>query len=579
MFTTEVIRNYLLSTVREMHQTTVRTAYSTCFSEGEDFTCGLFDAQGRMVVQAYGLPAHSGALVDAMDTIRRAYPTMRRGDVILHNDPYNGGSHQADVGVCRPMFVGPRMLGFTINRGHWVDIGGMAPGGWCGTARHVIQEALIIPPVKLYEAGVLRREIKDLVLRNVRMPKQVWGDLQAQLASNIIAERRVATLIEKYGMKAVQAAMEEAIGYSRRRFAKALSECRDGEYSGYEVQEDDGHGGGPYRINVTVRKQGSRVVVDFAGTDRQVRGPINCSFTETKAAAYTAVMAVVDPFVPMNSGVLELIDVLAPEGSLVRPVYPAPVFCSTADPCDKVCEAVLRALAEMAPGRVPAGTYCTGNNITGSGEVPGSEDEFLWYIFESGGCGARSEKDGNSVEWHLMANCKNESMEIWETRYPVQFVEYGMVVDSGGPGKHRGGLGAIRRIKLLEETFITGCADRHEVPPWGLEGGKPGMVNRFTVIRQAAENDLKTLYGIPSASKFTSLPLQREDILSVRQGGGGGYGNPLEREVERVRRDVLNGYVSRARAETEYGVIIDSLGRVDMPATDAHRRTRRVGSQ
>ncbi len=574
-FTIEVIRNYLLSTVREMHQTTVRTAYSTCFSEGEDFTCALFDSTGRMVVQAYGLPVHSGALVDAMTTIRQAYGRFRPGDVILHNDPYNGGSHQADVVVCRPMFVGDSLLGFTINRGHWVDIGGMAPGGWCGTARHVIQEALIIPPAKLYDGGVLQREIKDLILRNVRMPKQVWGDIQAQVASNIIADRRVAALVEKYGLRHVQMAMEEAINYSRRRFGRALSTLPDGTYHGFEIQESDGHGGGPYRINVSVMKKGSRVRVDFAGTDPQVRGPINCSFTETKAASYTAIAAVVDPFVPMNSGVLELIDVVAPRATLVCPVYPAPVFCSTADPCDKVCEAVLRALAEMAPERVAAGTYCTGNNVTGSGDDPRTNEEFLWYVFESGGCGARATKDGNNVEWHLMANCKNESMEVWETRYPVEFVEYTMLTDSGGPGKFRGGLGAVRRLKLLADTFVTGCADRHEVPPWGLHDGRPGLPNRFRLTRDGVERSLQEVFALPSPSKFTNLLLARGDILSITQGGGGGYGNPLERDPERVRWDIFNEYVSAEKAEAEYGIRLDAAGRVDVAATDALRRQRR----
>jgi N-methylhydantoinase B/oxoprolinase/acetone carboxylase alpha subunit len=574
-FTIEVIRNYLLSTVREMHQTTVRTAYSTCFSEGEDFTCALFDEGGRMVVQAYGLPAHSGALVDAMQTIRNAYDSFAPGDVVLHNDPYHGGSHQADVVVCRPVFVGRTMLGFAINRGHWIDIGGMAPGGWCGTARHVIQEALIIPPVKLYDAGTLRPEIQALILRNVRMPRQVWGDVQAQIASNIVAERRVRTLVDKYGLESVRRGCQEAIDYSRRRFSAALAKLPDGEFHGFEIQESDGHGGGPYRIEVTVRKKGTRVIVDFAGTAPQVRGPINCSFTETKAASYTAVMAVVDPFVPMNSGVIELIDVNAPEACLVRPVYPAPVFCSTADPCDKVCEAVLKALASMAPDRVTAGTYCTGNNVTGSGEHPGSQEEFLWYIFESGGCGARSNKDGNNVEWHLMANCKNESMEIWEARYPVTFEGYQMVTDSGGPGRFRGGLGAVRRLRLEADTFVTGCADRHEVAPWGLGGGHTGMPNRFTVTRNGVERSLSALFGVLSPSKFTNVPLKRGDVFSTWQGGGGGYGDPLDRDDERVRVDVLDGYVSREAAERDYGVVLDQRGNVDAEATATVRRSRR----
>jgi N-methylhydantoinase B/oxoprolinase/acetone carboxylase alpha subunit len=557
-FTAEIIRSYLLSTVREMYQTTIRTAYSTCFSEGEDFTCGLFDARGRLIAQDYGLPVHSGGLADAMQTIREAYAgEFREADVILHNDPYHGGSHQPDVTVARPIFVRGRPFGFAVNRGHWTDIGGMAPGGWSGTVRHVVQEALTIPPAKLYRAGALNREVKDFILKNVRMGKQCWGDIQAQIASNIVAERRIRSLVLKYGLGVVEEGMEEALEYSRRRFMRGLKQLPDGEYHGWEIQEDDGHGGGPYRINVTVTKAGHQAIVDFAGTDRQVRGPVNGSFSVTKAAAYSAMIAVVDPFIPLNSGVLDLIEVRAPEGSMVRPVYPAPVFCSTADPADKVSEAMLRALAEMAPDRVRAGSYCTANNATASGEDPETGEDFLWYVFESGGVGARPNKDGLNAEWHLMSNCKNESMEIWESRYPVQFERYALVMDSGGAGKYRGGLGVTRHIKVLLPTYVTACADRHQVPPWGLADGKSGRPNRFSVVRDGQEYDFPTLFGTRSPAKFSLAPLRPGDIFCVTQGGGGGYGDPSERDPAKVADDVLHRYVSLEKAREEYCVWFD----------------------
>ena len=302
-FTAEIMRSYLISTVQEMVETTVRAAYSTCFSEGLDFTCALFDAKARMIAQADGIPVHSGALFDPIEVLVDTYDSFEEGDVIVFNDPYNGGSHQADVVVARPMFLDERMLGFAVNRGHWVDIGGMCPGGWSGTVRHVIQEALIIPPVKLYKGGVLNREIKDFILKNVRLPKQCWGDLHAQIASNIVAERRIHELIRKYGLEMVLEGMEEALAYSRRRIARALEQLPDGVWEGTEHQEDDGHGGGPYKIHVTVKKQGQRVSMDFAGSDPQVRGPVNCTFTETKAACYTALLNVVDPLCTLELGI------------------------------------------------------------------------------------------------------------------------------------------------------------------------------------------------------------------------------------------------------------------------------------
>jgi N-methylhydantoinase B/oxoprolinase/acetone carboxylase alpha subunit len=575
-FTAEIIRNYLLSTVREMYQTTIRTAYSTCFSEGEDFTCALFDVEGRMIAQAYGIPGHSGALSDPVRTILSRYDEFNEGDVFLFNDPFDGGSHQADVVVCRPTFFDGRLLGFAVNQGHWVDVGGMAPGGWSGTATHVVQEALIIPPVRLYFRGKLNSDVREFILRNVRLPKQCWGDLEAQIASNVVAEQRLRALAETYGEASLLKGMELALDYSKRRFLQKLTELPDGEYQGEEVLEDDGHGGGPYHIRVTMLKSPEGVTVDYAGTDSQVRGPINLSFTFTKAAAYSSVIAVVDPDVPLNTGVMELIDVRAPTGSLLNPEYPAPVFCC-ADPINKASEAVLKAASQMAPDRVSAGTYCTGNNVTGSGHDPETREEFLWYIFESGGCGARKAKDGNSVEWHLIANCKNESMEIWETRYPVLFEGYGMVTDSAGPGRFRGGLGAKRSLRFLADTDVTGCADRHQVPPWGLFGGRPGLPNRFSVTRNGEEHRLQDLFALKSPSKFYAVPLQTGDIFHVMQGGGGGYGDPLDRDVELVAADVRDGYVSIGAAQEAYGVMIDpASGEVDVKASGALRHTLRV---
>lgn len=569
-FTAEIIRSYLLSIMDEMVATTTRTAYSTCFSEGEDFTCGLFDAQGRMIAQAYGVPIHAGALVDSVKTVLEAYESWEDGDVAIFNDPYEGGCHQADVVVLRPMFVDGQMLGLAANRGHWTDVGGMSPGGWSGTVTHVIQEALMIPPAKLYRGGILNREIKDFVLKNVRLPKQCWGDLQAQLASNVVAERRMRDLAEKYGIDHVKQGMEQALEYSRRRFVQMLERFPDGDFEGKEVIEDDGHGGGPYFINVQVTKRGSSIVIDFDGTDPQVLGPVNCALAGTRAACFIALMAVVDPGIAMNSGVVDLIDIRVPEGCLLNPVYPAPVF-SWADPAIKACEAVLQALAGMAPETVPAASLGTGNNMTLSGAYPGTGEEFLMYIFEPGGGGARPNKDGNSVDWPVPANSKNESMEVWEARYPVQFERYEMIQDSGGAGRFRGGLGASRQLRVNLPTLITGCADRHRIGPWGLGGGSDGLPNRFSVVRDGRDYDLPALFGTRSPAKFSLLPLEPGDILDVSEAGGGGYGDPFERDPELVRLDVRDSYVSANAAHDLYGVALTSAGEVDVKLTEKLR--------
>ncbi len=556
-FTAEIMRSYLISTVQEMMETTVRAAYSTCFHEGLDFTCALFDSKARMIAQAYGIPVHAGALFDPIEVMLDTYDSFEEGDVIIFNDPYNGGSHQADVVVARPMFMDNRMLGFAVNRGHWVDVGGMSPGGWSGTVRHVIQEALIIPPVKLYKAGILNREIKDFILKNVRIPKQCWGDLQSQIASNIVAERRLQALIGKYGPDMVQQGMEEALSYSRRRFTRKLSELPDGRWQGVEYMEEDGHGGGPFKIQATLTKKGEKVSVDFSGSDSQVKGPVNCTFTETKAGTYTALLDVIDPFVPMNSGCIEVIEVTAPEASIVNPVYPAPVFATTGDPVNRVHEAVLKAAAQWLPERVTAGSTGTMNDCTGSGDDPEKMDEFIWYLFGPGGLGARATKDGLNADHHAMTNGQIESMEIWETRFPLRFEKFEMITDSEGPGKYRGGLGVSRHVRLLQPTYLSGCPDRHIIPPWGLFEGENGSTNGYSVIRDGQERDFPTLYGTLSAAKVFNLPLQAGDIFHVKAGGGGGYGNPTERDPVLVEYDVLNGYVSPQKAKESYGVWID----------------------
>lgn len=579
-FTEEILRNYLIATVREMGTTTVRTAYSTCFSEGEDFTCALFDAEGRLLAQAAGLPVHVGGLGRAIEHFRTKWASFEPGDIVLHNDPYTGGSHQADGTVFRPIFHGPVLLGFAANRGHWTDIGGMSPGGWSGTARHIVQEALRIPAVKLYEGGRLREDVRDLIVSNVRLSHQLLGDLQAQIASTITAERRIEYLVEKYGIDVVLASFDAAREYSRRRFIDALRTIPDGEASVRELyMEDDGEGRGPYYVTVKVTKSETGFVVDYAGTDPQADATVNCSEGCTRAATYAALIAVADPDVPVNQGLLDLIEVRAPLGSLINPEYPAPCFAGTGDPVHRLSEIMQLALAQFVPDRVMASSYATGNNLTGWGYRSSTKEEFLWYVFESGGCGARKSRDGNSVEFFLMGNCKNESMEVWEQRYPVRFRSYGMITDSAGPGRQRGGLGSARRIELIEPTSLTANADRHRIAGPGFFGGQSGQTNGFFIERDGERHSFTELFGTLSPSKFSNVQAMTGDVLVVQQGGGAGYGDPVDRDERAVARDVRLGYVSVAAARSQYGVVCNEDGDLDAGTTERLRDGMRLARE
>jgi N-methylhydantoinase B len=551
-FTLEILRSYLVSTVREMVATTTRTAYSTCFAHGEDFTCGLFDAEGRLIAQDQGVPVHAGALGDAVSHVIAGAGRIEPGDVFLHNDPYNGGTHQADGLVCRPIFAEGSLAGFAVNRGHWTDVGGMAPGGWSGSAEDVNQEALIIPSVRLLAGGEVVEDVKRMILRNVRLPVQLWGDIQAQIASNVVAERRIAELIRNHGRDGFDAVVEGTLDYSRKRFLAGLEQLADRIAEASDVIEDDGRGNGPLTIKVKVTKTPEGVAVDFAGTDPQALAPVNSTLACTKAAVICSLVAIVDADIPLNAGVVELIHVTAPRGSLVNPVSPAPAFGATADPSDRVSEALLRALAELAPERAPAGSYSTGNNVTGGGLRPDGS-QFLWYSYQAGGCGARPWADGNSAEWHLMANSRNESMEVWETRYPVQFLSFGLIPDSGGPGRHRGGLGTERRVRITEPTRLSGISDHHRIGAAGLQGGGAGLPNGFAIERDGKRQPLDEAFGLASPSKFANLPVHAGDVFVSIQGGGGGFGDPHERERERVEADLEAGYVSPEQAASSYG--------------------------
>jgi N-methylhydantoinase B/oxoprolinase/acetone carboxylase alpha subunit len=567
-FLVEILRNAFLSVVREMINVTVRSAYSTCLSEGLDFTCGLFDAHGDLFAQAGGIPIHIGALDDELAAMLEAVGPVEPGDVLLHNDPFEGADHQSDVVVAVPMHSDGELLGFSVNRAHWSDIGAMFAGGY-GLAMHCVQEGLVIPPCKLMRRGEVVREVREFILRNVRMPGQVWGDLQAQIASARIAADRIGQLTERYGVGRLRAAIEHTLAYGGRRFRERLSGLPDGVFSAADVLDDDGFGRGPFPIRVQVTKAGERVVVDFAGSAPQAEGAANCTLAGTKAAVYTALKALVDPEIPFNSAIARLVEIRAPEGTVVNPRRPAPVCCAPADPTIRICETVLRCFADVVPERAVAGSYSSGLNTPGWGRTESGE-EFMWYIIGGGGCGARLGRDGHTVQWHTMAMCRYESAEEWEARYPVRFERRALRPDSGGPGRTRGGLGDERVMTCLVDTWVSGYLDRVSSRPWGALGGQPGVSNQYAVRRDGRELALSEL-GLSSNGKFSNLRLRAGDQLVVRSGGGGGLGPPFERDPERVLADIQAGFVSAPAARERYGVELDATGRVDLEATAAAR--------
>jgi len=556
-FTNEIIRSYLVSTVHEMVKTTARAAYSPTFSEGLDFSCAIFDRGGRMVAQGAGIGVHLGSVQPAVLKMLATYSSFDEDDVVLTNDPYTA-THQADVVVARPMYHCGQHVGFAVNIGHWNDIGGMAAGGCAGITTHVIQDGLIIPVCKLYRKGELVREVRDFILNNIRYPNEAWGDLQSQIAACRMAEDRLRSLADRYGLQVVLDGMQHAIDYTYERFLAKMAAIPDGVYHAEDYIEDDGLSDREYLLKVRIEKNARNFIVDFDGSAPQAPTPINSNYSSTRAAVYAGLIAIVDPFIAINDGMFRLIDMRAPKGTIVNAEWPGGVFGNTFEMSKRVGELMFRAMAVCTPDRVAAGGFCSGNNISARCVADDGVKENMWYYYLEGGMGARRQSDGTSAVYHWHGTPTNQPIEIWEHRYPVLYKRYALIPDSGGPGKHRGGLGTVRHIQCLWNHFISGLADRQRIPPWGLDGGREGRPNRWGVVQDGEEHTLKDAYGLVSNSKFYNLLVKKGDVIVLETGGGGGFGDPRERDPEAVRRDLREGYISARSASVDYGMDVGS---------------------
>jgi len=540
-FTMQIIRNYLFSTTEEMIETTVRTAYSPTFSEGFDFSCALFDRFGRMVIQARGIGVHLGSLVGTLKEVVRRYPNPQIGDVFITNDPYLA-THQSDVVVCRPMFCGDTHVGFAVNIGHWTDIGGMSPGGCAGTSTHVVQDGLIIPLGRIYRAGEIVPEILEFILQNVRLPEDDLGDLMSQIAATATAEQRIQALAEKYGIDNVLAGMHAAMNYSKERFLAKMVDLPNGVYQAVDFIEDDGITDKKYPINVKITKSAEKFIVDFEGTAEQAPTPVNATITSASAGVYSAIIALIDPATPVNAGIFDLIEIRAPKGTIINATWPAPVYGCTFEMAKRVPETILKAFADRVPEHVAAGSFGSGNNLSARFLDQATGMESVWYNYYEGGQGATAFGDGNDGVYFWAETSLNQPIEVWEHKYPVLVERYALRAGSGGRGKFRGGLGTVHEIRVLEDHYLSGLADRHRISPWGLQGGEPGMPNRWSVRREGVTKELREVFGLKSPSKFYNVHLRKGDVLIIETGGGGGFGPQAERDTASQSRDLLDQY-------------------------------------
>lgn len=521
--TLEILRCSLQSVAEEMGVTLGRTAFSPNIKERKDFSCAVFDNKGRMVSQAEHIPVHLGSMPLSVKECLKEF-TFDEGDVIILNDPYWGGTHLPDITLVAPVFY-DTLVGFAACRAHHADVGGKAPGSMPGDSREVFEEGLTIPPVKLYTKGRVNTDIVKLILRNVRTPDERKGDLQAQNSACEIGKRRLKELADKYGINMVEDAFREVMDYSERRMRKKIKEFPIGEYAAHDFMDNDGITDDPVELVVTV-KVGDDLHFDFAGTDEQKKGNINAVYAVTLSCVYYTVRCVTDPGIPPNEGCYRPVTVTVPEGCVLNPVHPHAVSAGNVETSQRIVDVILKAFSEIVPEKVIAGCQGTMNNVTIGGSVEGKS--FAYYETIGGGMGARYNKDGiDGVHTH-MSNTLNTPIEALEMTYPFLVKEYSLIVNSGGRGKYRGGMGISRSIQVLTDCTVSIQSERRKFAPYGLFGGGEGRKGRNILVRKGNVTEL------PSK---TTYQLLQDDIVRIETPGGGGYGSYEERSETLIEKD------------------------------------------
>ncbi|AXG06786.1 hydantoinase B/oxoprolinase family protein [Haloplanus rubicundus] len=553
--TLEVLRNACVAVAEEMNATLVRTSYSPNIKDRRDCSCALFDVVGEgedaaaeMISQAENIPVHLGAMPYSVAAAIEAFPPaeLEDGDALLLNDPFHGGAHLPDMTLVTPIFVDGELVAVAANRAHHADVGGGRAGSVAADSTEIYQEGLRVPPVKLYEGGDPVEAVFDLLLTNVRTPDERRGDFRAQRAANRTAVERVRDLADRHGLDTLRAATTEIKAYAERRMRAEISELPAGTVTFEDRLDDDGQGTEDVRIAVAVTVDGDELVVDFEGTSEQVPGAVNAPLAVTASATYYAVRCVTDPDVPPNAGTYRPIEIRAPEGTVVNARPPAAVVGGNLEISQRATDALLGAFGEEAPERSVAAAQGTMNSVTFGG-TDRTGEAFAFYETIGGGYGGRAGADGMDGVHAHMSNTLNTPAEVLETVYPVRVRRYEYRPDTGGAGEYRGGLGLRRDVEVLDDDVAFSLlADRRRHPPYGLAGGAPGAPGEDYLT--PADDDAERIPG------KSTHDLDAGDVVSVRTPGGGGFGDPADRDPDAVARDLRLGKVSAETVRQVYGL-------------------------
>ena len=518
-FTLEVFRHLFASVAEEMGVTVQRSANSPNIKERRDYSCAVFDRGGRMVAQAAHVPVHLGSMPmsvrAATDLYEKTSPSA--GDVVILNDPYLGGTHLPDITTVSPVFVSdpPVLWGWVATRAHHADVGGMAPGSM-PMSTELFHEGIVIPPLKLMDAGALDTQLIDLICRNVRTPLERRGDLEAQLASHRVGEARLQAFARRYGNHVLRQMARELLDYTERLVVTRLRRIPDGIYEYEDFLDDDGTGGEPTPIRVAITVKEGRMAVDFTGTGLAVAGSLNAPAAVTHSAVVYVARCLAGVDVPTNDGAMAALDVYIPVGTVLNPLPPHAVAAGNVETSQRVVDVLWGALATAMPDDVPAASQGTMNNLVIGGKDPRNGDFYTYYETIAGGSGAGPKRPGASAVHVGMTNTLNTPIEAQELAYPMRARRYAIRTGSGGDGAHRGGNGVVREIEMLAPATVTIVAERRRKSPWGLQGGGPGRRGR---------DYIKTNGRWRRISGKGTHELKAGDSVRVSTPGGGGWGS------------------------------------------------------
>lgn len=559
--TTEIIRNAFISIANDMNATLIRSAFTPVIYEGKDCSVALIDEHGEVLGQSLGLPLFLGNLEICVKLMAEQFgwDYFKEGDVFYMNDSYMTGTHLNDSTIIMPIFWRGKRVGFAASRAHWLDVGAKDPGTPVDS-HEIYQEGVRWGPTRLYDGGVPREDVINLLRLNSRFGEATIGDMNAQIAAGRTGEKRLQALYDRFGAEAIAAARDEIFRQTESLEREAVAALPDGVYEAEGFLDDDGLGSDPVRVKLAVKVQGDSMVVDLEGSAKQTRGPVNCGLTQTVAAARVAYKLLICSEVSPNGGSFRPLDVQAPAGTLFSATEPA--ACGWYfTPLGLLIDLVIKALAPVLPEETAGAHYGDSMVITISGFDTRNDDQFYLMIEPTtGGWGASKGNDGaSSLINNVNGSFKDLPVEIFESKYPLEIISYGIRTDSGGAGEYRGGNGTFREYRVLADSELYLWFERSVTPAWGLFGGGDGAKPVVTVrTPDGSTNRYLKINGV-------SVP-QGTEILSLT-GGGGGYGSPLDRAPEAVREDVLERYVSVEHARSAYGVVLDEDLEIDLERT------------